>query len=156
MTYKIKSNERANGACSVGDVVYALRKADYGLANDDWRNTGIEHVSVTFNEDGDYPSFTIPVEDLEAYAEPQPEPEPEPEEKPLFQVRLYMKSGRVIALDNLLEFNWKNSGVSKSVTWRHHPDDNTFTLLGGNSLDLDQVEAITSRKQAAFIHDFDN
>jgi hypothetical protein len=147
--YIVKDITRANGDVKVGDVVYDLHKADYGLANDDTRYTGIEHVSVTFNEDGDYPSFTIPLEDLEVCS-------PEPEEKPLFQVRLYMKSGRVIQLDNLISFNWKNNGTTKSVEWQHHAKDNTFNLMSGNSLSLDQIEAITHRKQKDFVQDFDN
>lgn len=48
-----------------GDIVYDLVKPDYGLANQDTRKTGIEHKSVTLDENGDYPSFTIPVNQLE-------------------------------------------------------------------------------------------
>lgn len=47
-----------------GDVVYTSKGYDYGLASDDTRLTGIEHVSVTLNENGDYPSFTVPRADL--------------------------------------------------------------------------------------------
>lgn len=43
-----------------GKIVYSLKYHDYGLASDDTRYTGIEHKSVTFSENGDYPSFTIP------------------------------------------------------------------------------------------------
>lgn len=43
-----------------GDFVYKQKYHDYGLASDDTRMTGIEHVSVTLNENGDYPGFTIP------------------------------------------------------------------------------------------------
>lgn len=43
-----------------GKFVYDLKYHDYGLASDDTRYTGVEHKSVTLNEDGDYPSFTIP------------------------------------------------------------------------------------------------
>lgn len=48
-----------------GQTVYQFMGCDYGLANDDSRWTGIEHTSVTFNEDGSHPSFTIPVDHLE-------------------------------------------------------------------------------------------
>lgn len=43
-----------------GDAVYDQRGHDYGLASDDTRITGIEHVTVTLNENGDYPGFTVP------------------------------------------------------------------------------------------------
>jgi len=64
--YKIiRADRSANEATEVGDIVYESAKHDYGLASDDTDITGIYHVSVTFNEDGDYPFFTIPFEDLE-------------------------------------------------------------------------------------------
>ena len=43
-----------------GDIVYDQAGYDYGLSSDDTRATGIEHVTVTKNEDGSYPGFTIP------------------------------------------------------------------------------------------------
>lgn len=43
-----------------GTVVWDCIGHDYGLASQDTRFTGIQHVSVTFNENGDYPCFTIP------------------------------------------------------------------------------------------------
>ena len=49
-----------------GDFVYSLRGPDYGLANMDSRGYGEEYTSVTLNEDGDYPGFTVPVRLLEA------------------------------------------------------------------------------------------
>lgn len=48
----------------VGSVVYSPRMHDYGIANDDTRSTGIQHVSVTLEPDGGYPVFTIPEKDL--------------------------------------------------------------------------------------------
>lgn len=48
-----------------GDIVYDLVKPDHGLANQDTRETGIEHKSVTLDENGDYPSFIIPINQLE-------------------------------------------------------------------------------------------
>lgn len=53
------------GSLSEGDVVYELMFHDYGLANDDTNATGFMHMSVTLDETGDYPSFTIPVHNLE-------------------------------------------------------------------------------------------
>jgi hypothetical protein len=69
----------------------------------------------------------------------------------LYKVRLYMKSGNVIELVNLKSFNFKQDGIGKKLNWEHHPEDNTFTLLGGGTLDLDQIEAVTSRTQEGFI-----
>lgn len=43
-----------------GATVYRLEKSDFGLARDDTNHTGVLHVSVTLNENGDYPSFTVP------------------------------------------------------------------------------------------------
>lgn len=47
----------------IGQHVYPGRDG-YGCANDDTRDTGIEHVSVSLNESGE-PFFTIPREDIE-------------------------------------------------------------------------------------------
>lgn len=47
-----------------GTVVYSARMHDYGLAGDDTRLTGVQHVSVTLEPDGGYPVFTIPEKDL--------------------------------------------------------------------------------------------
>jgi hypothetical protein len=43
-----------------GEKVYRLMYADYGVANDDSRMTGVEHWSMTYSETGNYPSNTIP------------------------------------------------------------------------------------------------
>jgi hypothetical protein len=56
--------DRAVRKCNVGDLVYHGRDA-YGCASDDTRVTGIEHVSVSFDESG-LPFFTIPREDVSA------------------------------------------------------------------------------------------
>lgn len=48
-----------------GTVVYRASRHDYGLSSDDTRMTGIEHVSVSLREDGDYPTFTVALRDLE-------------------------------------------------------------------------------------------
>lgn len=47
-----------------GDVVYELIKTDYGLASTDTNSTGVYHVSVTRNSNGDWPSCTIPLRNL--------------------------------------------------------------------------------------------
>jgi len=50
---------------SVGDIVYYASVHDYGLSRDDTAILGVEHISVTFNEDGSYPLFTVPIHYLE-------------------------------------------------------------------------------------------
>jgi hypothetical protein len=47
------------GGHPVGTVCFKPTGWDYGLANDDTRITGHKHVSMTTNEDGSGPSFTI-------------------------------------------------------------------------------------------------
>lgn len=67
--YRLKRRDRAATEIPEGvDTVYQCKGYDYGTANDDTRLTGIHHVSVTLKEDGDYPFFTIPSEDLEEVA----------------------------------------------------------------------------------------
>jgi hypothetical protein len=65
MKYKLKVDRFQHKA---GAIVYDQRGYDYGLASDDTRYTGIQHVSVTLNEDGDYPGFTVAERDLEKIA----------------------------------------------------------------------------------------
>ena len=47
-----------------GTTVFRLINHDYGIAADDTRYTGKKHVSVTVSPDGDFPSFSYPLEDL--------------------------------------------------------------------------------------------
>lgn len=47
-----------------GDTVYATTMHDYGLASDDTRITGMQHISVSLNPKGAHPFFTIPVAHL--------------------------------------------------------------------------------------------
>jgi hypothetical protein len=71
MTYKpaafklLRADRAAHKGLEPGQTVYDTKGHDYGLANDDTRMTGIEHVSVTLDENGEYPFFTIPKADLE-------------------------------------------------------------------------------------------
>ena len=60
--YTLTENYNNNAA---GTTVYKAVYYDYGLANDDTRTTGVEHISVTLKEDGGYPFFTIPAYILE-------------------------------------------------------------------------------------------
>ena len=62
--YVMLADSELESNAKKGTVVYEYLNYDYGLASDDTWITGIEHVSVTLNENGDYPSFTVPVTDL--------------------------------------------------------------------------------------------
>ena len=59
--YQVNDNTRF---FKKGDIVYELIKTDYGLARNDTHFTGVYHVSVTRNENGDWPSCTIPLHNL--------------------------------------------------------------------------------------------
>lgn len=65
MMYRMKVDSTIEPKAKKGTIVYDSMKPDYGLANDDTRFTGVMHISVTLNEDGDYPFFTVPLSDLE-------------------------------------------------------------------------------------------
>jgi hypothetical protein len=70
--YKLKSSSEITDA-PAGTIVWEASGYDYGLAADDTRATGIEHVSVTLNRSGGSPFFTHPKHDLEpADVEPLP------------------------------------------------------------------------------------
>lgn len=53
------------GGHPVGTICYRATAYDYGLAGDDTRFSGHQHVSVTLRPDGGYPLFTIRVDHLE-------------------------------------------------------------------------------------------
>lgn len=48
-----------------GETVYICKKYDYGSAEDDTELLGTRCVSVTRDENGDYPFFTIPYNKLQ-------------------------------------------------------------------------------------------
>lgn len=50
---------------AAGSIVYECSKNNYGLVSDDERATGVKHIAVTENPDGDYPFITAPVSILE-------------------------------------------------------------------------------------------
>ncbi len=58
-SYKMLVDSDLEPKAKAGTVVYDIRGWDYGLASDDTRMTGVQHVSVTLDEDGGYPSFTV-------------------------------------------------------------------------------------------------
>lgn len=65
MKFKVLKDSRLESSAKAGTFVYACRHADYGCASDDTRATGIEHISVTLDVNGNYPFFTMPRPDLE-------------------------------------------------------------------------------------------
>lgn len=62
--YRLLRDAATNPDAVAGTVVYACAKHDYGLARDDTRMTGIVHISVTLDPDGDYPFFTVPEDSI--------------------------------------------------------------------------------------------
>ena len=64
--FAIVKASRASAPVREGDIVFKCVKFDYGCASDDTRSTGTPYVSVTADPQGDYPFFTIPLEDLKA------------------------------------------------------------------------------------------
>lgn len=70
LAFKVLKDAALSPEAKAGTTVYSIKGWDYGLASDDTRMTGVEHVSVTLKPDGDYPSFTIPRSHLEKIAEP--------------------------------------------------------------------------------------
>ena len=65
--YKVLVDSKLESAAKAGTVVYEFTGYDYGLARDDTRFSGIRHISVTLNENGERPCFTIPFYDLEEF-----------------------------------------------------------------------------------------
>ena len=62
MKYKLL---KARFDYKAGTIVYDQEVYDYGLAREDTWETGVEHISVTLKENGDYPGFTVAAQDLE-------------------------------------------------------------------------------------------
>lgn len=62
--YLMKVDSKLEPKAKAGTEVYACAKHDYGLSSDDTRATGVEHISVTLEPDGDWPSFTVAITDI--------------------------------------------------------------------------------------------
>lgn len=67
-SYLLLSDSKIEPTAKEGMTVYESTKHDYGCASDDTRHTGVQHISVTFKEDGDYPFFTHPLHQLQEIA----------------------------------------------------------------------------------------
>lgn len=67
MKYKLKKDRIIKGKLYAkrGEFVYSVNNYDYGCASDDSELFGYEHQSVSLDEDGKYPFFTVPCKDLE-------------------------------------------------------------------------------------------
>lgn len=63
--FRMKIDSDIEPKAVAGTTVYACAHYDYGLAIDDTRMTGVSHISVTLNEDGSYPLFTVPASSIE-------------------------------------------------------------------------------------------
>lgn len=62
--FKLKTDSTIADA-KAGTIVYKAAGFDFGLAADDTRFTGVEHVSVSLRRGGAIPTFTHPLRDLE-------------------------------------------------------------------------------------------
>jgi hypothetical protein len=62
--YRLKSDSKINPAAKAGMIVIPYEGFDYGLADDDTRAKGSTRITVTL-EDGSFPFFTHPLDDLE-------------------------------------------------------------------------------------------
>ena len=65
MKYKLLKDSKIKPEVKAGDTVYTCHMSDYGCARDNTIETGILHISVTLDKDGQYPFFTVPSQDLE-------------------------------------------------------------------------------------------
>jgi hypothetical protein len=63
--YRVLKDSEIEPKAKNGAIIYDCHYCDYGLASDDTRMTGIEHESFTFDPEGGYPFFTMPVRDVE-------------------------------------------------------------------------------------------
>lgn len=68
--YRLKEDSTISDA-KKGDLVFSSSGYDYGMASDDTAMTGIQHISVTTKRSGAYPTFTIPLRDLEEVEMPE-------------------------------------------------------------------------------------
>lgn len=64
--YKMLEDSKLETRAKKGVTIYQFAGYDYGLAADDTRAFGEPHVSVTLNQDGSIPSFTVPEKDIKA------------------------------------------------------------------------------------------
>lgn len=61
----MKKDSSVNKEVKAETIVYRLAKHDYGLSRDDTNMLGVECISVTLDPTGDYPFFTVPLNDLD-------------------------------------------------------------------------------------------
>lgn len=58
-------NHLPDGIAKIGDTVFECAYYDYGLSRDDTNLSGEKYTSMTLNENGDYPLFTVPIRCLQ-------------------------------------------------------------------------------------------
>jgi hypothetical protein len=63
--YRLRRDAVTCTEAVAGTIVYRWTQYDYGLAAEDTEMTGVPHISVTLNADGNYPYFTVLERDLE-------------------------------------------------------------------------------------------
>lgn len=63
--YTVLKSSDLEPRAKAGTTIYKCTRPDYGVASDDTRVTGIEHVSFTLDPDGGYPFFTMPLRDVQ-------------------------------------------------------------------------------------------
>jgi hypothetical protein len=68
-----ESHTLAGKTYEAGLTVYLCTRGDYGSSSQDTFLTGVEHWSMTLDEKGDYPYFTVPVTKLAAIPSKQRE-----------------------------------------------------------------------------------
>ena len=63
--FKMLVDSRLEVKATAGTTVYKCLKYDYGCASEDTRNYGFKHISVTLDPTGDYPFFTVALNEIE-------------------------------------------------------------------------------------------
>lgn len=63
--FRVLKDSKLEERATVGTIVYACTRPDYGCAKDDTHHFGVEHASFTLKKNGGYPFFTMPLADVE-------------------------------------------------------------------------------------------
>lgn len=70
----------------------------------------------------------------------------EVKEATIYEVRIYMKSGSVIELDNLVSFSIDITSSQKGMQWQFADWHTGFKLIS-TGIDIEQIECATYREQ---------
>jgi len=63
--YRVLKQSIVEKRATPGTIIYAFISHDYGIPRLDTRHHKEPWAAFTFNEDGDYPFFTMPIKDVE-------------------------------------------------------------------------------------------